>query len=187
MSITRAEILLHPIRMRLLQVVSAAGPCTARQIADVLDDIPTTSLYRHLGRLVEARLLDVVAERQVRGAVEKTYDLPRSGALLSPEGSDAPSEAHFRAFLSFIAGQLSTFSRYLEQGVPNLVEDGVVYQTTPLYLSDEEHEALLGDLRAVIQDAVTNPPAPDRRLRLLSVSALAGDELAAEDTDEVSR
>jgi len=173
--------------MRLLQVISATGPCTARQIADVLDDIPTTSLYRHLGRLVEARLLDVVSERQVRGAVEKTYDLPRAGALLSPEQADAPSGAHFRSFLSFIAGQLSTFSRYLDQGVPDLVGDGVVYQTTPLYLSDEEHAALLAQLREVIQAAVANPASPERRLRLLSVAALAGDELTAEDTDEVSR
>ncbi|MFT4976038.1 MAG: DNA-binding transcriptional ArsR family regulator [Myxococcota bacterium] len=186
MSITRAEILLHPVRMRLLQVVSASGPCTARQVADVLDDIPATSLYRHLGRLVEAGLLDVVAERPVRGAVEKTYDLPRDTALLSPESADAPAEVHFRAFLSFVAGQLSTFSQYLEGEAPDLRADGVAYQSTPLYLSDDEHTALLQQLREVIGQAMANPPTAERTLRLLSVAMLpAGDDLSREDTDEL--
>lgn len=185
MSITRAEILLHPVRMRLLQVVSAAGPCTARQIADVLDDIPATSLYRHLGRLVEAGMLHVVSERPVRGAVEKTYDLPRAAARLSPEESDASAEAHFRSFLSFVAGQLSAFSQYLEEGVPDFRGDGVVYETTPLYLSDEEHEVLLQQLRELLQGPVSNLPSPERRLRLVSLAALpASDDLGHDDTDE---
>jgi predicted ArsR family transcriptional regulator len=171
--------------MRVLRVVSATGPCTARQIADVLADIPGTSLYRHLGRLVEAGLLEVVSERPVRGAVEKTYDLPQTAGLLTPESRDASAEEHFRAFLSFVAGQLSSFSKYLESDAPDLRRDGVTYQTTPLHLSDEEHEALLTQLRDILHDAIARPPSPDRRLRHISVAAMLDVEgLGREDTDE---
>lgn len=127
MAITRAEILLHPVRMRGLRVSSATGPCTVRQIADVLADIPGTSLYWHLGRLVEAGLLEVVSERPVRGAVEKTCDLPQTAGLLTPELRDASAEEHFRAFLGFVAGQVSSFSVYLESDAPDLRRDGVTY------------------------------------------------------------
>lgn len=185
MAITRAEILLHPARMRVLQVVSATGPCTARQIADVLDDIPGTSLYRHLGLLVEAGLLDVVSERPVRGAVEKTYDLPQAASLLTPESRDASAEEHFRAFLSFVAGQLSSFSKYLESEVPDLHRDGVTYQTMPVYLSDEEHTQLLAQLRAILHEVVSHPPSSGRRLRHISVASLLDVEgLGRDDIDE---
>jgi len=70
MSITRAEVLLHPVRMRILQVLSSGGPCTTRQIADALDDVPTPTLYPHPSRLLEAGLSDVVDERPERGATE---------------------------------------------------------------------------------------------------------------------
>ena len=181
MSITRAEILLHPVRMRILQVVSGVGPCTARQIADVLDDIPTASLYRHLGHLVEAGVLAVTDERPVRGSVEKTYDLP-SGALLSPEESqDASAEVHFRSFLGFAAGQLANLSRYLEQGVPDLAADGVTYQTFPLHLSDAEYAALLDQLRELLRRALAQSPGAGRRLRLVSLSAMPAVDDPAED------
>ncbi len=172
---SRAEILLHPVRMRIVQVISAStGPSTARQLADALPDVPPATLYRHLGLLVEAGMLDVVEVRPVRGASEKLYALPDiDGPLLR---RDATAEEHFRAFLSHVAGQLSSFSRYLEQGAPDPHSDGITYHTTALHLSDDEHTALLTQLEALLGDAA-HPPAPGRRLRLITVqSMLAMDE-----------
>ena len=78
-----AEILLHPVRLR--SVLSVAGRAkTSRAIQDDLDDIPQATLYRHINRLVEAEVLEVVDEQQVRGGVERTLALAEDAGSLAP-------------------------------------------------------------------------------------------------------
>jgi hypothetical protein len=52
---------------------------TTTQLRAELPDVPPASLYRHVARLVERRVLSVVAERRVRGA-------PISTAAARPPG-----------------------------------------------------------------------------------------------------
>ena len=165
----REDALLHPIRMRIVQVLASAGPYTARQIDDALsEEVPQTSLYRHLGRLVEVGLIEVASERPVRGSVEKTYALAGLTDSTAPAGPDATAEEHFRAFLSTIAVQLGTVSRYLEQGVPDLSGDGVSWQAVPAWLSDDE----LAELVEIFREAISHDPTPDRRLRLIALATV---------------
>ena len=163
----RDDALLHPVRIRIVQILSSDGPCTARQLDDALSDVPLTSLYRHLGRLVEAGLLDVIRERPVRGSVEKTYAL---AATAEPPQArpDATAEEHFRSFLATIAMQLSSVSRYLDRGAPDLQHDGVTWQVSTAWLSDDE----LAALQETVQAALSHPAAPERRLRLIALSSL---------------
>ena len=106
MSTPRAELLLHPVRIRIMQLAASAPDLTARQLADALPDVPPATLYRHLGRLVEAGLLTVIEERPVRGATEKVYALPDGDPLqVLPHREDASAEEHFRAFLGFQGAQ----------------------------------------------------------------------------------
>ena len=163
----RDDALLHPVRIRIVQILASSGPCTARQLDDALADVPMTSLYRHLGRLVEAQLLDVIGERPVRGSIEKTYAL--AAATDSPQaGPDATAEEYFRSFLATIAMQLSTISRYLDQGAKDPQRDGVAWQVSPAWLSDDE----LAALQETVQAALSHPPSAERRLRLVALSTL---------------
>lgn len=161
----REDALLHPVRMRIIQVL-ASGPRTARQLDDALTNIPQTSLYRHLGRLVEAGLLDVIAERPVRGSVERTYAI--AAGALPPGAPDANAEELLRDFLSVIAAQLGSVSRYLEQDAPDLAADGVSWSAVPAWLSDDE----LAELREVVAEMISRPAAAGRRLRLIGLSTL---------------
>ena len=65
--------------------------------------MPPTSLYRHLGHLIDAGVLDVAAERRVRAAVERTYVL-RAAPPVSPDdlASWTPDD-HRRAFYGYAA------------------------------------------------------------------------------------
>ena len=72
-----AELLLHPVRLRIMQAFLGDRALTTSQLSAELSDVPAASLYRHVARLVRANVLQVVAERQVRGAVERTYVLRR--------------------------------------------------------------------------------------------------------------
>jgi hypothetical protein len=72
---TPADVLLHPVRLRLIQAFLGDRALTTADLRDELPDVPPASLYRHIARLVDAAVLSVVSERRVRGALERTYVL----------------------------------------------------------------------------------------------------------------
>src|ERR1700761_3747624 len=102
-----ADLLLHPVRLRLVKAFLGDRTLTARQLATELPDVPPATIYRHLGRLAHAGVLRVVAERRVRGTVERTYGLDLAASQVSPDEVAAltPDE-HGRAFVAYVAGLL---------------------------------------------------------------------------------
>ncbi len=164
-----ADLLLHPVRLRIVQAFLGDRSLTTSRLAAELSDLPAASLYRHVARLVDAGVLAVVAERRVRGAVERTYVLRLSAAQLGPaEAAAMTPDEHRQAFMAFIAGLLADFDRYLAAGTPDLVRDGVGYRMAALWLDDAELATFASDLAGVIQARLTNQPAPRRRRRLVA-------------------
>ena len=80
-----ADLLLHPVRLRIVKAFLGERALTTGQLAEELEDVPSGSLYRHVALLVKAGVLQVVAERRVRGAVERTYMLRLFADLVRPE------------------------------------------------------------------------------------------------------
>ena len=169
MAASRADLILHPVRMRLLASL-ARRQLTARQLSALLPEVPQATLYHHLGILTRAGLLRVVSERQVRGAVEKRYTLAEDEAFLSPvDMAQASREDHLRYFTVFIATLLGDFARYVEQEGPiDLFADGAGYRETPFYLSDDEFAQAAAALSQALLPFLKNEPAPHRRRRLFA-------------------
>src|SRR6516225_9294351 len=98
---TSADLLLHPVRLRIVQAFLGDRALTTTQLRAELPDVPAGSLYRHVAKLVEGGVLAVVSERRVRGAVERTYVLRTSRARLSVDEVAAMSrDEHRQAFLA---------------------------------------------------------------------------------------
>ena len=173
------ELLLHPVRLRIVQAFLGERALTTSQLAAELPDVPQAGLYRHVALLAKAGVLHVVAERRVRGAVERSYSLRLPAAQLGSAELAAmgPSE-HSQAFMAFVAGLLADFDRYLAFGTPDLVRDGVGYRMLAMWLSDAEFLEFARELSAVIQPKLANAPAADRRRRILSTVILPGSETA---------
>ena len=169
MATSRADLILHPVRMRLL-VALARRQLTAAQLSELLPDVPQATLYHHLGILTRAGLLRVVSERPVRGTVEKLYALADDNALLSPADlAHASREDHLRYFTIFVATLLADFARYLQQDAPvDLLADGVGYHETPFYLSDDEFAQAAAAVNQALLPFLGNQPAPRRRRRLFA-------------------
>jgi DNA-binding transcriptional ArsR family regulator len=166
---SRADLILHPVRMRLL-VALARRQLTAGQLTELLPDVPQATLYHHLGLLTRAGLLHVVSERPVRGTVEKRYALADDTAVLSAADlAHASREDHLRYFTLFVASLLADFARYLQQDAPlDFVADGVGYRETPFYLSDEEFAQAAAAVNHALLPFLGNQPAPHRRRRLFA-------------------
>src|SRR5450759_4325212 len=84
-AVASVDLLLHPVRRRIVQAFLGDRALTTSGLSAELADIPAASLYRHVARLVDAGVLAVVAERRVRGALERTYVLRLTAARIGPD------------------------------------------------------------------------------------------------------
>jgi hypothetical protein len=162
-----ADLLLHPVRLRILKAFLGDRILTTNQLAAELDDVPSGSLYRHVALLVKAGVLQVAAERRVRGAVERTYVLRLVAAQLQPDEVAAMTvEEHTHAFQAYVAGLLADFDRYVGTGTPDPARDGAGYRVAAMWLTDAELAELVRDLTTVIQPRLANAPRKGRRRRM---------------------
>lgn len=176
-----ADLLLHPVRLRIVKAFLGDRALTAGQLAAELDDVPAGSLYRHLARLTKAGVLQVVAERRVRGAVERTYTLRLFAAQIQPDEARAmTADEHTQAFTAYIAGLLADFDRYIATS-RDPVGDGGSYRVAGLWLTDEELLSFGRDLQEVLQPRLANGPGKGRRRRVLYTIYLPGPENDAGD------
>jgi len=162
------DLLLHPIRLRIVQAL-LGRPMTPLLLKEYLGDVAQATLYRHLNQLADSGLLEVVEERRVRGGVERTYGVVDSAASLS--GADletATEEDHLRYFVTFVGTLLADFASYLDASELDLAADRAGYRQAPLWLTDEEVDAMVAKMSLAVQEHLSNEPAPGRRRRLLT-------------------
>jgi DNA-binding transcriptional ArsR family regulator len=172
-----ADLLLHPVRLRIVQAFLGDRALTTSQLAAELSDVPAASLYRHVARLVDAGVLAAVAERRVRGALERTYELRLDATAIGPDELAAmTADEHRQAFVAFVAGLLGDFDRYLARGDIDFQRDGAGYRLGAFWLDDAEYEELLAELNQVLLSRLPNQPRPGRRRRLIGSVLLPGEE-----------
>ena len=164
-----ADVLLHPVRLRIAQAFLGDRTLTTTSLRQEMPDVPAATLYRQITALVDGGVLEVVDERRVRGAVERIYRLRTGAASVDAEGAAEMSvDEHRRAFLTFVAGLLADFDRYLDAGDADLGRDVAGYRRTALYLTDAETLELVEDLRAVLAPRLAHPAGGDRTRRLFA-------------------
>ncbi len=172
-----ADLLLHPVRLRIVQAFLGDRALTTSQLRAELSDVPAASLYRHVARLERAGVLQVVAERRVRGATERTYVLRHAAAAILPdEAAEMSPEDHRQAFMAFVAGLLAAADRYFARPDFAPLADRTTYRIAGLWLDDAEYTAMLQDLYRVLAPRLANAPGQGRRRRILATVLLLGDE-----------
>jgi DNA-binding transcriptional ArsR family regulator len=172
----QADLILHPVRLRILQAFIGDRRLSARQLCEILPDVPQATLYRHFHKLAQAGILTVAEERPIRGTVEKFYSLQEQNAELLPEELKALSrEDHQRYFTTFVATLLTDFEQYLQREEIDLVRDGVGYRQVALYLSDEELDQLTQALNDALTPFLKKKPSKRRKRFLLSSIFMPGD------------
>jgi DNA-binding transcriptional ArsR family regulator len=175
--VASADLLLHPVRLRIVKAFLGDRALTTRQLAAELPDVPAASVYRHVGRLAEAGVLHVVSERRVRGITERTYMLRLYAAQMQPGEVAAMSlDEHGSAFLAYVAGLLGDFDRYLATEPEEPARDGAGYRVTAMWLTDAELADYQRDLAAISAPRLANAPGDGRRRRMLYTVMLPAPE-----------
>ena len=172
---TPTELLLHPVRLRIIHALSGGRSRTAGQLCDRMPDVPRTSVYRHLGLLVDGRMLEIGDERRVRGAVERSYRLGPDRPTIGPDDALTIDE-HRQGFATAMAVLIAEFNAYLDRPAADPAADAVGYRQATMWLSPEELEAMLSGFRAVVAPLVGNTPGRGRKPYLVSPILFPGAE-----------
>ncbi|MGY0021259.1 helix-turn-helix domain-containing protein [Streptomyces sp. cg35] len=163
------DLLLHPVRLRLVHALSGDRTLTTSQMCALLPDVSKATVYRHVGALADAGLLDVSDEQRVRGAVERTYRLRRERAAVDAEAAaQVTPDEHRRIFAVATATLLAEFGAYLDRDGADPAGDQVGYRQHAIWLSPAERAELIQELRSVLIRHIGNAPAPDRVRHLIS-------------------
>lgn len=164
------ECITHPIKCKLLLELYSSGKATAKQLAEIYNDIPQATLYRYLKRMTNDGILKVVEENQVRGTIEKTYgvaiNLDSNGQDLIGENS---GDAYMQMFMQYVFGFVKRFQDYCKNPNIDILKDRSGFSLAPIYATDEELESAMVEYAKIIQPLYKNRPTPDRKSRTLGL------------------
>ncbi|WP_162616213.1 helix-turn-helix domain-containing protein [Paenibacillus lutimineralis] len=166
----KADFLLHPVRMRIVQQLLLGKPLTIAQLTDVLGDVPQATLYRHVNLLLKAEFIEVADTQKVKGTEERLFSV-REDNLKIPEAEieSTPIEDHIRYFSVFHGNLLQLATTYLANTPPEKYkEEGFGYWSTPIHVSDEEFIELVQSINQSLEKVLDNKPSPERKTRLFA-------------------
>lgn len=162
---SKIKLILHPVRMKIIQSLVNRKKRTAQQLKEQIANVPPATLYRHINALLEAGLIEVVQENQIRGTVEKVFALKEPTAQEQQSFLEMSKEEHMELFFTFTAQLIGSFERYLQKENADFLKDGVSYRMAELHVTDEEFFDLVKKIGALIQQAAENEPAPERNVK----------------------
>lgn len=162
------NLLLHPIRMRIVTAISN-DQVTAKDVAQALPDIPQTTLYRHIKILLDGGVLEVIDEIPQRGTVERVLGVTAPPSL-TQEDLKGLSKEEYRQIFSIIMSNMlneanSSLNNFTEEEEIDLLGSGFQFSEIRLNLSDEEYETMNQNILELMMTAAQNKPTPDRKRR----------------------
>jgi DNA-binding transcriptional ArsR family regulator len=167
----KANLILHPVRLRILTAISTYR-MTAGEISNAMPDIPLTTLYRHINALLEGGLLTIVEERPVRGTVERLYALTAPPSLTADDLEGMSREECEQAFTIYLSTLMSDAQHYLDTRSGsrkiNPLVDGVHISKVQLFLTDNEFNQLNSKMMECMLEAAKNQPEAGRHRRMFS-------------------
>lgn len=168
-----ANLLLHPVRMRIMQTLLGSDPLTTAQLRDRLPDIAPATMYRHIAVLADAEVLEVASEKRVRGTIERSYQVREGGALVGEEARKTMTrDDHRQAITAFSGTLMADFGRYLARDDADPPADGLVYRQGAAWLTSEEFTALVEEFEAAVTARAESTPGDGRTRHIVSFAVV---------------
>jgi len=178
MFVRRSRLILHPVRLRILQAL-ASGEHTTQALSERIADVPRSSIYRHLRLLVSAKLIVVAQTRRVRGVDERHYKLGESARLSAADVEGLSADEHLGMFSTYTLTLLQDFAAYLgSREEPDFTGDRVGYTEVVLHTTDDEFDAMVAEIKAAMERYRCRTPSPKttaRKLSLITFPVAAGE------------
>ncbi len=156
-----AEVMMNPVRQRILQYLLVHDKGTVKEIRKALPDIPSASLYRHIKILTNHSVLIVVQENRVRGTIESVYQLNKSALEIDDEDG--------RAVQIALMGISTAFAKYFSSGHADPRKDMFLLTNCTLTLTDDEFRNFLADLNEVATKYMLKTVTEESKTRQISL------------------
>lgn len=177
-----ANLLLHPVRLRILQTLVGVDELTTAQLRERLPDVPPATMYRHVATLAQAGILEVVRERPIRGTIERSYRIRQDEALVDADArTTMTKDDHRQAFAVFAGAMMADFDRYLSRDDAEPAREGVVYRQGAVWVTEEEFAGLVEEIEAAVARRTHTTPDDGRTRHLLSFVFVPDKPTGAED------
>lgn len=163
------DLLNHPIRLRIVLALHGRQ-LTTTQVSAVLKDVPKASLYRHISRLLQGGVLEVVETHLVRGIEERTLTAVRSELELSSK--DVETQLNVDEFADFVR----TYGTLVTNDMADVVAssshietDQLLFRDYDFAVTDEEFAILRAKIWKLLDEAESLPLTGERQTRRLLI------------------
>ena len=165
-----ADILLHPVRMQIMQKLMSMDSATTAEIIMLLQDIPAPSIYRQMALLYDAGVISVVSERAIRGVIERTYSVEAKYHKVDQVylASLTPDKLAV-LYRTYLAGMSNAFEQYVD-GDYDIIRDSLVFSQASFWATDNEIKEFLNDTTAAIMKLRKNTSEGRRRYTLGTIA-----------------
>ncbi len=165
----RFELLNHRVRLRIVLALYGRR-LTTNQVAAMLRDVPKASLYRHINRLLQGGVLEVVETHMVKGIEERTLTTVKSELHLSKE--DLTNTIEIDEFADFVSTYGTIAANDAAAAIASssrLDVDQILFRDYEIAATDEEFAALRHKLSTLLDEAEQLPLTAERKARRLFI------------------
>ncbi len=169
MANSKTDLILHPTRVRIMQTLRTQE-LTTKQLAEQLDDIPASSIYRHLRRLLEANTVEVVETNRVRGVDEKVYRLASVSRLpieVLRQFEQDDWIQHFTAAMAILSQEMNDYLR--QESDNDRIMTNVAFARARIVASEAEWAEIRAAFGRILQPYLDLQPDADRQARTLAI------------------
>ena len=156
-----AEVIMNPVRQRIIQYLMVHDKGTVKEIKSKLSDIPTQILYRHVKILAENSVIVVAQENRIRGTVESVYQLNPNALVVEDEDGMAVQVS--------LMSICTAFAKYFASGYADPRKDMFMLTSCTLMLTDDEFGTFLKEINELAMKYISKEPTEGCRPRQVTL------------------
>src|SRR5690625_94659 len=153
MKVDKAEVLLHPVRMKIVRTLMGYNKegLTSLDMVKIIQDVPQATLYRHIQKLADANIIRVLKEEKVRAVTEKYYVVNIEETSISPqEWKTYSMEEKLDYFFYFQIALFNQYQTYLNNVKKENIEDASTLSVVDIQLDDQAFQDFQTDLNDLL-------------------------------------
>ncbi len=141
---------------------------TVREIKEKLNDVPKATLYRHIKKMYENKLIRVSKTKMVNGLKQHTYTLHKDAIITEEDFKNISGEERTKVyltnFMSFIKSLIKIFRKNTLEG-----NFSVTFIKFKMHVTKEESKEMYRRVKEVLDDYTKNEPREDRNFEEIAL------------------
>lgn len=164
------NLLMNPVRIMIMQYLTIHETATASEIIRSLNDVSRATVYNHIKILEENKLICVVQENQIRGTLEKTFSIKKTGEH---------NQSDYSMVINYLLNLMVDFQQYFEQTNKLMKEEMLFIDRSVMYLDDERYRDFFNEYTMLCKKYFNYGCSENKKVRtisLISSPVLEGDK-----------